>query len=104
MRVVAARFAEPYQASAARDLLERELDVADLAVAPLAHPGEPGSAEAVLAGRVPDDQAPIVAQLVERVGGEIVANVDERWTGLSSASSSVMTIGGGGGASEAYLR
>jgi hypothetical protein len=104
MRVVAARFPEPRQASAALELLERELDVADLAVAPLAHPGEPEGADAVLAGRVPDDQAPIVAELVERVGGEIVANVDESWTGLKSGPSSVMTIGGGRRAAEAYLR
>jgi hypothetical protein len=97
MRVVAARFSEVTQASAARDLLQRELEVADVAIAPLAHPGEPVSGDAVLAGRVPDEQASVVVALVEGVGGEIVADVDERWTGISStpassASSSSETV------------
>jgi hypothetical protein len=88
MRVVAARFSKPDQASAARDLLERELDQPDVAVAPLAHPGEPVAGDAVLAGRFPDDQARTAVELVESAGGEIVADIDERWTGLSSSEMS----------------
>jgi hypothetical protein len=98
MRVVAARFLEVTQASAARDLLESELDGVDVAIAPLAHPGEPVSGDAVLAGRVPDDQAPQAVRLVERAGGEIVADVDEAWTGLSPTPSR------SSGGSPVYLR
>jgi|1185.fasta_scaffold1041882_1 hypothetical protein len=104
MRVVAARFAEPDQASAALDLLRRELYVADAEVAPLGHPGEAGS-DAVLAGRVPDEVAPEAVALVERAGGEIVADIDERWTGLNAASTTNFTATGGAHPSnEAYLR
>ena len=102
MRVVAARFAEPDKASAALDLLRRELPVADVAVAPLAHPGEAGSADALLAGRVPDEVAPAAVALVEDAGGEIVADIDERWTGLNTSTYS--STGVAHGASEAYLR
>ena len=81
MRVVAARFSESSQASAARDLLERELNQPGVEVAPLAHPGEPVSGDALLAGRFPDEQARTAVELVEGAGGEIVADIDERWTG-----------------------
>ena len=86
MRVVAARFSEPSQAAAARELLQRELDRTDVEVAPLGHPGEAGSGDAVLAGRFPEDQVPAAVELVEQSGGEIVADVDERHTGLSPSS------------------
>src|SRR5881275_399966 len=105
MRVVAARFAEPDQASMALDLLRRELSVSDIAVAPLAHPGEPSASDAVLAGRVPDEVAPTAVELVERAGGEIVADIDERWTGLNaSATVSYAPSAGALARSEAYLR
>lgn len=86
MRVVAARFPEPSQASAARDLLQRELDSAEVEVAPLGHPGEAGT-DAVLAGRFPEELVPAAVELVERAGGEIVADVDERYTGVQSQRS-----------------
>jgi hypothetical protein len=82
MRVVAAKFPESSQASAARDLLQRELDGADLEVAPLGHPGEAGT-DAVLAGRFSEELVPAAVELVESAGGEIVADVDERYTGGS---------------------
>ena len=107
MRVVAARFAEADKASAALDLLRRELAVLDLAVAPLAHLGEAGSAESLLAGRVPDDVAPTAVALVEHAGGEIVADIDESWTGSNApvAQAYSSTSGRGAhGASDAYLR
>jgi hypothetical protein len=86
MRVVAARFGEKQQASAARDLLERELHPLDVAVAPLAHPGERPSDEALVAGRFDDDQAPQAIDLVREAGGEVVADIDERWTALNNVS------------------
>jgi hypothetical protein len=88
MRVVAARFPEPSQASAARDLLQRELESAEVEIAPLGHPGEAGSGDAVLAGRFSDEIAPVAVELVESVGGEIVADLDERHTGLVQSSGS----------------
>jgi hypothetical protein len=96
MRVVAARFPEPSQASAARDLLQRELENADVKVAPLGHPGEAGSGDAVLAGRFPEEVVDIAVELVESAGGEIVADIDERYTGTSGASSGFSTGGSGG--------
>src|SRR4051812_30619256 len=107
MRVVAARFAEPDKASAALDLLRRELAVADLAVAPLAHPGEAGSADALLAGRVPDEVAPTAVALVEDAGGEIVADIDESWTGSNASVTAAYSPAsglGGPNSGEAYLR
>ena len=104
MRVVAAIFSEPDQASAACDRLRRELPVADMAVAQLGHPGEPLHGDAVLAGRVTDEQAPKVLELVESADGEIVADIDERWTVSNSSVSSTTPIGGRRHPSEAYLR
>jgi hypothetical protein len=80
MRVVAARFDKPSQASAARDELRRELGCPEVEVAPLGHPGEAGRGDAVLAGRFPDEDVPTAVELVERAGGEIVVVVDERYT------------------------
>ena len=89
MRVVAARFPEESQAIAALAILQRELQPPDIAVAPLARSDEPTAAEALLAGRFPDDKAPVAVELVERVGGEVVADIDEAWTGLNSSVTNV---------------
>jgi hypothetical protein len=62
--------------------LKRELDRPEVEVAPLAHPGEAVRGEAVLAGRFPDDRAKEAVRLVVRAGGEIVADIDERLTGM----------------------
>ena|SRR5687768_9795393 len=83
MRVLAAKFADRRIASAVRELLRRELDLAapDLAIAPLASATEDRTTdETVLAGRFDDRAAAEVAKLVRDAGGEIVANVDEQWT------------------------
>jgi len=82
MRVLAARFTDRHAASAVRDRLLHVLrgDVVDVDIAPLGRPGKPASNEMVLAGRFQDDQAPVVAQLIRDAGGEVVTNVDERWT------------------------
>jgi hypothetical protein len=102
MRVVAARFTEASQASAALDVLQRELDPPDLAIAPLAHPGEPSASDAVLAGRFPDELAPMVVELVERAGGEIVADIDESWTRMNSASGSLTQTAAGAAMGGSY--
>lgn len=86
MRVVAARFTEAGQALAALDLLQRELHPSDVAIAPLACVDQPAAADALLAGRFPDDLARAAVELVEGAGGEIVADIDESWTGLNSAA------------------
>lgn len=82
MRVLAARFPEPRRAVAVLDVLRDRLNVArrDAAVAPLGTLGSEPANEAVLAGRFPDEQASYVVDLVHRAGGEVVTNVDERWT------------------------
>jgi hypothetical protein len=87
MRVVAARFPERSQAAAALDLLRRQLRPPDVAVAPLAWSDEPTATDAVLAGRFPDELVPAAVELVERSGGEIVADIDESWIGLGSSTS-----------------
>ena len=79
MRVVAARFTDR---RAARNVLERlrttyGLGPRDAEVAPL------GAAEGrmtVLAGRFREGRVAEVRELIRRAGGEVVADVDERWT------------------------
>lgn len=82
MRVLAARFPDRLHASAVLDVLRRQLNVdpPDVDIAPLGVPGQSTTTETVLAGKFADDTASKVAELVRRWGGEIVANVDERWT------------------------
>ena len=65
-----------------RDLLSRTLHVTapDVSIAPLGMPGQASNSDTLLAGRFPDEEAPRVVELVRESGGEIVANVDERWT------------------------
>jgi hypothetical protein len=72
-------------------MLQRELAAPDVAVAPLAHPGEPVAGDTVLAGRFPEEQVPAAVALVERAGGEIVADIDERWTGLNAGTAAAPT-------------
>ena len=82
MRVVAARFREPRRAVAVLHWLHDRMNVAprDADVAALGTPGQPPTNDAVLAGRFPDEQASLVMDAMRRAGGEVVANVDERWT------------------------
>ncbi len=82
MRVLAARFRDRRAASAVRDRLIQTVhaDVPDVDIAPLGDPGQPDSNDMVLAGRFADEEASAVAELVREGGGEIVANVDEKWT------------------------
>lgn len=82
MRVLAARFSDRRGAATALRKLRRTMALSeqDVDVAPLGIPGQAEHGEAVLAGRFPDDRLAEVRELVRQAGGEIVANVDERWT------------------------
>ena len=82
MRVVAAKFPGPRAASAVLDRLQRHLhrDGDDIEIAPLGTPGKEATNDTVLAGHFTEDEAQKVMELVRAAGGEIVANVDERWT------------------------
>jgi hypothetical protein len=82
MRVLAARFRDRRGASVALRQLQRRMALSeqDVGIAPLGMPGEADHGEAVLAGRFPEDRLAEVRELVHEAGGEIVANVDERWT------------------------
>jgi hypothetical protein len=63
-----------------------KVDVPDVAVAPLGIPGQPPANEFVLAGRFPDATVPRVVTCVRNAGGEVVADVDETWTGPTTDS------------------
>ena len=88
MRVVAAKFTGSRQAEAALEVLQRVLEPPDVAIAPLASSDEAANADALLAGRFPDEQAQAAVELVERAGGVIVADIDEAWTSLNSTAAS----------------
>ena len=81
MRVLAARFADRRIASAVGDILRRRMHLApfEVDIAPLAAEG-PAADDTVLAARFPDQDAAEAAAFLRDAGGEIVANVDERWT------------------------
>ena len=80
MRVLAAKFPDPERASAALDSLHQKLDDEIRAeIAPLAG-GEGSATDFLLAGHFPDGVRSQVESIVEAQGGEIVADVDERWT------------------------
>jgi hypothetical protein len=82
MRVLAARFPDRDRASAVLGRLERTLQLRppEVAIAPLGVVGGGDGEDTLLAGRIPEESADAVARLVREAGGEIVANVDERWT------------------------
>jgi hypothetical protein len=82
VRVLAAKFPERNRASAVLSRLEYALAIhpPDVAIAPLGEPGSDIAGETLLAGHFPDERLPEVIRLVHDGGGEVVANVDERWT------------------------
>jgi hypothetical protein len=80
---LAARFPDRQRASAALDALRQCLALADddAAIAPMGSPGAGnGGEETLLAGRFRENQVPLVHSTVTRGGGDVVADVDERWT------------------------
>ena len=80
MRVLAARFPDRERASAALRTLHQELDNGLQAdIAPLAAERADENAM-LLAGHFREEMTRDVVEIVEASGGEIVADVDERWT------------------------
>lgn len=82
MRVLAARFPNRERASAALGSLHHrfQLSPPDVAIAPMGVPGEVSRNDTLLAGRFSEDRTDDVCRLIHEAGGEVVANVDERWT------------------------
>lgn len=82
MRVLAARFPDREHASAALGRLYRRfaLGPRDVSIAPLGIPGEATHDETLLAGRFPEERKAEVDELLRALGGEIVADIDERLT------------------------
>lgn len=99
--MLAARFPDRRLASAVRDLLLKKLHPRppELDIAPLGLLSQPPAESSestdltVLAGQFQDDQAPEVAALVSKAGGEMVANVDEAWTRPRFTSPSIKRVG-----------
>jgi hypothetical protein len=80
MRVLAAAFPNPRSAGSALDDLRRRFGQAvDARTAPLGNVDTSGS-RTVLAGRFRDEEVPEILATIARHGGQIVSNVDERWT------------------------
>jgi hypothetical protein len=101
VRVLAARFPDRERASAALDALQRKLDDEVKAeIAPLASM-EPASTDTLLAGHFPEELKAEVCDIVAASGGEIVADVDARWTQPrfrpGSSSENVYSQAGRGG-------
>jgi hypothetical protein len=80
-RVLAARFPDREHATAALETLHDQLDESvEAEIAPLATNGSGLADDTLLAGHFADEQARDVVDIVRQTGGEIVADVDERWT------------------------
>jgi hypothetical protein len=92
MRVLAAAFES---ATAARSVLEElrrryRLRPTDVSIAPLGT-GDGAVARTVLAGRFYDDAVSDIEATVERHGGQVVSDVDERWTRSPAGHESLET-------------
>jgi hypothetical protein len=81
MRVLAASFPDDDSARAARAHLIREftLDASQIGVEALAH-GRSRKDAAILAGRFQDDVVAAARDAVERFGGTLVIDIDDRET------------------------
>jgi hypothetical protein len=81
MRVLAAKFPDRERAWAALSSIQQEIDNGvQVDIAPLAAETPAADNVTVLAGHFDEETTPEVVQIVEATGGEIVADVDERWT------------------------
>ncbi len=82
VRVLAATFNDRQAAQGVlrelRDLYQLGPD--DASVAPLGTAGDGTDRLTVLAGRFRDERIGEVKHIIERRGGEVVADVDKRWT------------------------
>jgi hypothetical protein len=81
MRVLAAAFPNAPAARSALDELRGRFGPAgvDSSTAPLGN-GDPSGSRTVLAGRFPDEAVPEISAIVAHHGGQVVSDVDERWT------------------------
>ena len=81
MRVLAAAFEDSVAARSALDELRDRygLRPGDASIAPLGD-DDHAATRTVLAGRFVDDSVPGIRDVVTSHGGEVVSEVDERWT------------------------
>lgn len=78
MRVLAASFSDDASARKARAklLAELALEAHQVGVETLAEPGDGVAAQAVLAGHFDDELVSTARQLVERLGGTVMLDID----------------------------
>lgn len=79
MRVIAARFMEAEAASRVVSRMKARLDLGpdDVGIAPLGGADQPQGAQVLLAGRFREARLDEIRSIIERHGGEIVADLDE---------------------------
>lgn len=79
MRVIAARFMEAEAASRVISRMKARLDLGpdDVGIAPLGGVDQPQGAQVLLAGRFREARLDEIRSIIERDGGEIVADLDE---------------------------
>ena len=79
MRVIAARFLEAAAASRAVSRMRAQLDLGptDVGIAPLGGADQPLGTTFLLAGRFQESRLEEIRGIIERDGGEIVADLDE---------------------------
>ena len=90
MRVLAVAFEDARSARQALEELQRRyaLGPEDASLAPLGGRDD-GAAAVVLAGRFADEVVPDIRALLAERGGEVVSEVDERWTHSSVSHGSL---------------
>ena len=95
MRVLAATFSDREQADGVlRELRSRyELGPEDAALAPLGTAGARNGLT-VLAGRFYEERVREIRELIEQRGGQVVADVDKRWTDPWSRSNGAAAAAG----------
>jgi hypothetical protein len=81
MRVLAAAFEDPTAARSALEELRDRFGLLpdDAGIAPLGDDRH-DAGRTVLAGRFGDDEVERIREVVAQHGGEVVSDVDERWT------------------------
>jgi hypothetical protein len=79
VRVIAARFMEAEAASRVVSRMKARLDLGpdDVGIAPLGGADQPQGAQVLLAGRFREARLDEIRSIIERHGGEIVADLDE---------------------------
>ncbi len=79
VRIIAARFMEAEAASRALSRMRVRLDLGpdDVGIAPLGGADQPQEAKILLAGRFREARLDEIRQIIQRAGGEIVADLDE---------------------------